>query len=67
MIPSEYVCARAAKLVEAVYGETDAGPAGLVPEEAAEILLVAQWFRLRPRERQRTLPPERWLAEKRPA
>ena len=40
---------------------------GLKPQDAAEILLVARWFRLNPRERRRTLSPEAWLAEKRPA
>ena len=42
------------------------GPGGLAPEDAAEILLVAQWFRLRPKERKRTVPPDRWLEEKDP-
>jgi excinuclease ABC subunit C len=48
-----------------VYAETDKGPRGLEPEDAAEILLVARWFRLRPQERRRTVPPERWLEGKR--
>jgi excinuclease ABC subunit C len=52
-----------AREVEAVYTETQRGPGGLAPEDAAEILLVARWFRMRPRERRRTLPPERWLAD----
>jgi excinuclease ABC subunit C len=58
---------RAARAVETVYAERDLGPGGLEPEDAAEILLVAQWFRLHPEERRRTLSPERWLEEKRPA
>ena len=58
---------RAARAVEDVYGETDFGPRGMAPEDASEILLVAQWFRLHPKERKRTLSPERWLEEKRPA
>jgi excinuclease ABC subunit C len=58
---------RAARAVEDVYGEWDPGPGGLEPEEAAEILLVAQWFRLHPKERRRTMSPERWLEERRPA
>jgi excinuclease ABC subunit C len=58
---------RVARAIEAVYGQIDPGPGGLEPQDAAEILLVARWFRLRPRERRRTLAPERWLAEKRPA
>ncbi len=53
-----------ARAIESVYGETDRGAAGLKPQDAAEILLVARWFRLNPRERRRTLSPERWLAEK---
>jgi excinuclease ABC subunit C len=58
---------RAARAIEDVYGETDPGPRGMAPEDAAEILLVAQWFRLHPKERRRTLTPDRWLEEKRPA
>jgi excinuclease ABC subunit C len=50
-----------ARAVEAVYGETDLGPAGLDPQEAAEILLVARWFRLKPEERRRTVKPEVWI------
>jgi excinuclease ABC subunit C len=53
-----------ARAIDEVYGETDEGPAGLEPEDAAEILLVARWFRMRPRERRRTQPPERWLEER---
>jgi excinuclease ABC subunit C len=52
--------------IERVYGETDPGPSGLEPQDAAEILLVARWFRLRPKERRRTLTPERWLEQKGP-
>jgi predicted dithiol-disulfide oxidoreductase (DUF899 family) len=59
--------ARVADQIESTFAELDMGPAGLRPEEAAEILLIAQWFRLRPRERKRTTPPDRWFAEKRPA
>ena len=58
--------AAVARIVEEVYGETDRGPSGLEPQDAAEILLVARWFRLRPNERKRTLSPERWLDERRP-
>jgi hypothetical protein len=53
-----------ARAIESVYGEVDRGPGALEPQDAAEILLVARWFTLRPRERRRTLSPERWLAEK---
>jgi excinuclease ABC subunit C len=57
--------ARVVSAVDEVYGEVDAGPAGLEPEDAAEILLVAQWFRLRPRERRRAMAPRQWLAQAR--
>jgi len=59
--------AEVAEAIEAVYGEAEAGPAALEPQDAAEILLVARWFRMNPRERKRTVPPDRWLAEKRPS
>ncbi len=55
---------RVACAIEEVYGEVDRGPRGLAPEDAAEILLVAQWFRLHPKERRRTLAPSRWIEEK---
>lgn len=58
--------AAVARAIDETYGETDPGPAGLAPQDAAEILLVARWFRMRPTERRRTLSPERWLEEKRP-
>ncbi len=58
---------RVARAIDDVYTEADPGPAGLSPEDAAEILLVAQWFRLHPDERRRTVKPERWLELKRPA
>lgn len=53
---------RAAVAVEEVYGARDPGPRGMAPEDAAEILLVAQWFRLHPKEMRRTVHPDRWLA-----
>lgn len=55
-----------ARAIEEVYGEPDPGPRGMAPEDAAEILLVAQWFRLHPKERKRTLTPSRWMEEKMP-
>lgn len=57
---------RVAEAIDEVYAEADSGPSGLAPEDAAEILLVAQWFRLRPKERKRTLKPDRWLEKKDP-
>jgi excinuclease ABC subunit C len=58
---------RVAQAIEDVYGAPDPGPGGMAPDDAAEILLVAQWFRLNPDEKRRTVTPERWLEEKRPA
>jgi excinuclease ABC subunit C len=40
----------------------DPGPGGLSAHEAAEILLVARWFRLNPKELGRTTAPADWLA-----
>ena len=51
------------RAVEATYSELDPGPGGLEPQDAAEILLVARWFRLKPAERRRTVTPETWLRE----
>jgi len=56
--------AAAARAIETVYGETDPGPAGLEAQDAAEILLVARWFRLKPEERRRTIAPDVWLEER---
>lgn len=52
---------RVARLVEGVFDGVERGPAALEPNEAAEILLVARWFRLQPRELKRTLSAPRWL------
>ena len=54
---------RTAKRVRAVFDEVDPGPGGLTAHEAAEILLVARWFRLNPDELKRTSPPRRWVEE----
>ena len=59
--------ARVADAIDEVYGELDLGPGALAPQEAAEILLVARWFRLKPREKKRTVKPDVWLRERRPA
>ncbi len=53
--------------IDAVFSAFDPGPAGLDAHQAAEVLLVTQWFRLRPAELQRTRTPEEWLATRRPA
>ncbi len=49
--------------VESVYRAPEQGPAALAPHDAAEILLVARWFELRPKELKRTATPKKWLAE----
>ena len=49
--------------VESVYRAPEQGPAALEPYEAAEILLVARWFELRPKELKRTATPQKWLAD----
>lgn len=36
---------------------------GLTPREAAEVVLIARWFRLHPKEKQRTIPVRTWLSE----
>lgn len=57
---------RVARSIDAVYGEVETGPAALTAQQAAEILMVARWFRLNPKERKRTVKPEVWLEEKDP-
>jgi excinuclease ABC subunit C len=49
--------------VESVYRAPEQGPASLEPHDAAEILLVARWFELRPKELKRTATPKKWLTE----
>ena len=49
--------------VESVYRAPEEGPSSLAPHDAAEILLVARWFELRPKELRRTATPKKWLAE----
>ncbi|MFV2006445.1 MAG: UvrB/UvrC motif-containing protein [Longimicrobiales bacterium] len=51
---------RTAKAVERVFSSCEKGLVALRPLEAAEILLVARWFRLNPKELRRTTPPEKW-------
>ncbi len=52
---------RVSRAVEEVFRSVDRGPAALRPHEAAEILLVARWFELRPKELKRTATPKQWL------
>lgn len=56
----------AREAVREVFNSPDLAPAALEPDEAAEVLLIARWFRLHPAERARTIRPRRWLAEERP-
>lgn len=58
---------RVARAIGEVYGEVETGPAALTPQEAAEILMVARWFRMNPSERKRTFEPDEWLATKAPS
>jgi excinuclease ABC subunit C len=53
---------RLALRVEKAFAAPATGPAGLTAHQAAEILLVARWFKLHPDERDRTFPPETWEA-----
>lgn len=59
--------AAVARRIEEVFGGAGCGARGLDADQAAEILLVARWFRLRPKELERTMAPEEWLEEKKPA
>ncbi len=52
---------RVDRAVRNVFSGPDLAPSALEPDEAAEILLIARWFRLNPAERRRTVKPERWL------
>lgn len=56
-----------ASRVEAVFSAPERGPGGLTSDQAAEILFVARWFRLRPREVKRTRAPGAWLEKRRPS
>ena len=54
---------RLAERTRRIFGAPNRDPAGLSAHEAAEILLVARWFRLHPEERRRAIAPERFLEE----
>lgn len=61
---------RIARRIEAAFDEAGRSPgpgAEIDGAAAAEMLLVARWFRKRPREARRTRSPEQWLKEKKPA
>ena len=53
---------RAARKIEKIFQTPPPEAGALTQEAAAEILLVARWFRLRQREIARALPPEDWLS-----
>ena len=59
--------ALAAARIEEVFGASEKRAWGLDADQAAEILLVARWFRLRPAELERTTEPREWLRRKKPA
>jgi len=50
-----------ARALGEVFAGIERGPAALQPFEAAEILLVARWFRLNPKQLKRTIAPKAWL------
>jgi excinuclease ABC subunit C len=53
---------RVARRVRAFVEAPPLGANGFTPHQAAEVLLVAAWFRRRERELGRTTPPREWLA-----
>src|SRR5690606_4639576 len=53
--------ARVAELVQEELSRVEPGPLRVTPHQAAEILLVARWFRLNPEERDRLLDPAEFL------
>jgi len=53
--------ARVNQAVRRIFRGPDEAPSALEPDEAAEILLIARWFRLHPEERRRTIKADRWL------
>jgi excinuclease ABC subunit C len=52
---------RAGEKIREVYARTPREMRKLTPTAAAEILLVARWFRLKEEELKRTLKPQEWL------
>lgn len=59
---------RAACRIEAAFDGMGGNPRGEIDgAAAAEMLLLARWFRNRPREESRTRSPGQWLEEKKPA
>ncbi len=43
-----------------IFSRRERGPARIDPDTAKEILLISRWFRLRPDELARTIPPDRF-------
>jgi excinuclease ABC subunit C len=54
---------KVARAIGEVFAGVERGPAALQPFEAAEILLVARWFRLHPEQRKRTIEARAWLEQ----
>ena len=52
---------RATSRISRAFARSPGLPGGLSAHEAAEILLVARWFRLHPEELERTQAPDEWL------
>ena len=50
--------------IRELFATEEPGPVGLEADAAAEILLVARWFRLRPREQKRAMSPDEWLSRR---
>jgi excinuclease ABC subunit C len=51
--------------VQELLSEPETGPGGLTGREAAEILFVARWFEIRPRQLKFTEAPDEWLERQR--
>jgi excinuclease ABC subunit C len=56
---------RIAARAQELYSEPENGPGGLTAHAAAEILFVARWFELRPRQLRFTEAPDEWLERQR--
>jgi len=56
---------RIAARVHELYSEPETGPGGLTAHAAAEILFVARWFELHPKELKSTEAPDQWLERQR--
>ncbi len=57
--PSDPEAAEA--LLDRIFRGPDVGGPALRPDQAAEVLLVARWFRLNPEQRAHTMRPAEWM------